>query len=232
MAAGTDISVDSVGSVAWRRFEALAIFLVSFVLAATVVYHRHAVQRYLYEIGWLAYPCAIALMAVVASAPFSVTDALAVMNGVLFGPVVGSLVNAGGLVVAAIIGYVVAQRTSKLLDLEAQIAKLPHWISRYRIGSPMFLIMVRLLPGIGGTLSTQTAAAYRVGFLTQIWTMCLVAVPICTLLAIFGDGVAGFVHAHVTQPVQTYVVEHGKRIHLPRRRHHSPAPVPLTGPGP
>jgi len=231
---GTDISVNSLGSAFWRRLEAVAIFLVSFTLAAVVVYHRHRVQAYLFEIGWLSYPVAVALMSIVASAPFSVTDALAVMNGVLFGPVVGSLVNAAGLVCAAFIGYAIARRTSKLLDLDEQIAKLPGWITRYRIASPMFLIMVRMLPGIGGTLATQTAAAYRVGVFTQIWTMCLVAVPICSLLAIFGDGVAGFVHARVTVPVRTYVVEHSRRVHLPHRRRASPRPLetPLTGPLP
>ena len=70
-------------------------------------------------------PLAIVIFAVVASAPFSVTDALAIMNGALFGPLVGSLVNAGGIVLAAVLGYAVALRTSKLLDIEATVRRLP-----------------------------------------------------------------------------------------------------------
>ena len=91
-----------------------------------------------------------------------------------------------------------------------RIDHLPGWIKRWPVGSPMFLIVVRLLPGIGGTVATQSAAAYRVGVWTQVWTMSAVAIPICTLLAVFGDGVADYVHAHVTQPVRTYVIEHSR----------------------
>lgn len=227
----TGISVDS-GQGAWlRRLEAIAIFAVSFGLAAVVVYNRTAVQDYLGGIGWLRYPVGIVLMTIVASAPFSVTDALAIMNGVVFGPVMGSVVNALGLIVAAVIAYRIALRTNKLLDIQEQLDRLPAWIKRFPVASPPFLILVRLLPGIGGTLATQTAAAYRVSMWTQIWTKCVVAVPICTLLAFFGDGVAVYIHDHVTQPVKTYVVEHSKKIHLPRIRHSvRPSPYPTEPP--
>ena len=210
----------------WRRLEAIAILAGTFALAAVVVYHRSAVQDYLWGIGWVAYPLAIALMAVVASAPFSVTDALAIMNGVVFGPVAGSVINAAGLIIAAVVAYLIALRTNRLLDIEQQLERLPRWIRRFPVASPMFLILVRLLPGIGGTVATQTAAAYRVSLWTQIWTKCVVAIPIATLLAFFGDGVAAYVHAHVTQPVRTYVIQHTKKVHLPKLKHPRPAPSP------
>ena len=209
-----------------RWLEAVAIFAGSFFLAAIVVYNRSAVQDYLWGVGWVAYPMAVLLMAIVASAPFSVTDALAVMNGIIFGPVAGSIINAVGIVLAAILAYRIAMRTSHLLDIADRLQRLPGWIKRWEVASPMFLVMVRLLPGIGGTVATQTAAAYRVPLWVQIWTMSVVAVPICTLLAVFGDGVAAYVHSHVTQPVRTYVIEHSKRVHFPRIRRHTPAPTP------
>ncbi len=128
-------------------------------------------------LGLSRYPLAILIFAVVASAPFSVTDALAVMNGVLFGPWVGSLVNAAGIVVAAVIGYAVAIRTSKLLDIESTVQRLPNWVRHFKIGSPMFLIVVRIIPGLGGTIATQTAAALRVPIWRQIYTMSAIAIP-------------------------------------------------------
>jgi uncharacterized membrane protein YdjX (TVP38/TMEM64 family) len=214
------------GNLWWRRLEALAILAGSFAVAAVVVYHRTAVQEYLWTIGWVAFPIGVLVMTVVASAPFSVTDALAVMNGVVFGPVIGSLINAAGLILAAVVAYLIALRTNKLLDVQQQLARLPPWIKRWRVASPMFLILVRLLPGIGGTLATQTAAAYRVSLWTQIWTKSVVAIPIATLLAFFGDGVAVYVHSHVTQPVRTYVIEHSKNVHLPKIKRHTPPPSP------
>jgi uncharacterized membrane protein YdjX (TVP38/TMEM64 family) len=178
----------------WRRAEAAAIFLGSFLLAAAVVREKTAVEALLASIGLLAYPLAILVFAIVASAPFSVTDALAVMNGIIFGPLWGSVVNAVGIVCAAIVGYVVALRTSKLLDLEEQLQRLPAWVKRYKIGSPMFLLVVRIIPGLGGTIATQTAAALRVPLIIHILTMSAIAIPICTALAIFGDRISDTLH--------------------------------------
>lgn len=200
-----------------RRLEAVAILLASFGLAALVVAQRPLVELILIRLGWLAMPLAILVFAIVASAPFSVTDALAIMNGVLFGPLWGSVVNAAGLVLAAVIGYVVALRTSAAFNVRESVERLPSWARRFRIGSPMFLIVVRIIPGLGGTIATQTAAALRVPLVRQIYTMCVVAVPICTALAIGGDWLSDTIQARVVQPVNAYAEKH--HIHFPHRRH-------------
>jgi uncharacterized membrane protein YdjX (TVP38/TMEM64 family) len=198
------------------------IFTASFVLAALVIRHKPYVESALMTIGPLAYPIAVVIFALVATAPFSVTDALAVMNGAIFGPVMGSVVNAVGLVLAALTGYALALRTAHLLELDKQIERLPHWIKRYRVGSPAFLLTLRVIPGLGGTLATQSAAAFRVPLFVHVWTMCAIAVPICTLLAIFGDRASAAVH--------TYYEAHKPHVHMhmPGRLrnffHHSPAP--------
>ena len=214
-----------------RRVEAVGILLASFALAALVVSHRPWVEQVLAQLGPFAMPLAVLVFAVVASAPFSVTDALAIMNGVLFGPLWGSVVNAVGLVLAAVLGYVVALRTADAFDVKKNVERLPPWARHFKIGSPMFLIVVRVIPGLGGTIATQTAAALRVPIVRQIYTMCAVAVPICTLLAVFGYAVSDYVDAHVLTPAQNYAEKH--HIHLPRRRHHPhavPARPPTTAP--
>jgi uncharacterized membrane protein YdjX (TVP38/TMEM64 family) len=211
-----------------RRLEAVSILLASFGLAFFVVSHRPWVEQVLAQLGPLAIPLAVLVFAIVASAPFSVTDALAIMNGVLFGPVWGSVVNALGLVLAAVIGYVVALRTSAAFDVKKNVEKLPAWARRFQIGSPMFLIVVRVIPGLGGTIATQTAAALRVGYFRQIYTMCAVAVPICTVLAVFGNVTSDYLDDHVFTPVQNTMEKH--HIHLPHRRHRphaTPARSPL-----
>lgn len=208
-----------------RRLEAVAIFLLSFGLAAFVVARKAQVEHLLTTLGIFAMPLAVVILAIVASAPFSVTDALAIMNGVIFGPVWGSVVNAFGIILAAVIGYVVALRTSALLDIEAQVQRLPGWVRRFKIGSPMFLICVRIIPGLGGTIATQTAAALRVPIFRQIYTMCAIAVPICTALAVGGDFLSNYIEAHVLQPAEAYVEKHHIKVRLPHvLRHASPPP--------
>ncbi len=172
-------------------------------------------------LGPWAYPLAIFVFAIVASAPFSVTDALAIMNGVIFGPALGSVVNALGLILEAMIGYGIAKRTSHLLEIDRQIERLPHWIKRFRVGSPAFLVAVRIIPGLGGTLATQTAAAFRVPLFVHVWTMCAIAVPICTVLAIFGDRASIAVHA--------YYEAHAPHLHMQNIHIHMHVPQRLRG---
>jgi uncharacterized membrane protein YdjX (TVP38/TMEM64 family) len=204
-----------------KRLAGVAIFAVSFALAASVVANKSGVDHVLAAVGPFRIPLAVAIFAIVASAPFSVTDALAVSNGVLFGPWVGSAVNAAGLVLAAIVGYAIARRTSRLFDLETQILRLPAWVTRFGVGSAGFLIAVRLIPGMGGTIATQTAAAYRVPLWRQIYTMCAVTVPVCTLLAFGGHFLSGYFEAHVVQPAERYATRH----HLRGLEHHERPPL-------
>jgi uncharacterized membrane protein YdjX (TVP38/TMEM64 family) len=200
-----------------RRLEAVGILVVSFALAAFVVSHRPWVEQVLGQLGWFAMPLAVIVFAIVASAPFSVTDALAIMNGVLFGPVWGSVVNAVGLVLAAVIGYVVALRTSAAFDVKKNVERLPPWARHFKIGSPMFLIVVRIIPGLGGTIATQTAAALRVPVIRQVYTMCAVAIPICTILAIFGNAASAYAddmyQRHVVAPLEKHHIHFGRRHH-------------------
>jgi len=63
-----------------RRASALALLVVSFALAALVIRFQPYVDHEIRALGAAAYPIAIAVFAIVASAPFSVTDALAIMN--------------------------------------------------------------------------------------------------------------------------------------------------------
>lgn len=198
-----------------RTAIGVIIFVVSFALAAYVVANKNGVDHLLAGVGPFRIPLAILIFAVIASAPFSVTDALAVSNGVLFGPWLGAAVNAAGLVLAAVVGYAVALHTAKYLDLETQLHRLPPWTRRFRIGSPTFLIVARLIPGMGGTIATQTAATLRVPLWRQIYTMCAVTVPVCTLLAFGGHAVSEYVQVHVIQPAEGYAAKH--HLHLPRK---------------
>ncbi|HTX59159.1 MAG TPA: VTT domain-containing protein [Verrucomicrobiae bacterium] len=177
-----------------RRIGAFALLATSFLLAFLVIRYQPRVEHEIRTIGFFAFPLAVGVFAVVASAPFSVTDALAIMNGALFGPVEGSLVDVIGLVLAAMLGYWINQRASHMLDLQEYFKRLPGWVKRFPVGSPAFLIAVRIIPGFGGTVATASAATFKVPLWVHVWTMCAIAVPICAVLTVFGDRVTVFIH--------------------------------------
>ena len=206
-----------------RRASALLLLAASFTLAALAIRYQPLVEREIRSLGPFAYPLGIAVFALVASAPFSVTDALAVMNGAIFGPVVGSIVNAIGLVLAALLGYWINRHASEMLDLDAYLRRLPGWVTRFRVGSPAFLLAVRVIPGFGGTVATASAAAFRVPVWVHVWTMCAIAVPICTVLAIFGDRVTVFVHRYEAR-AHVYWEHHRPHFHFHRHPKANPTP--------
>ena len=222
-----------------RKVGGIALLLLSFTLAALVIRYQPEVDRFIRSIGGWAYPMATIVFAIVASAPFSVTDALAVMNGAIFGPLWGSVINAVGLVLAAMLGYWVNRHATHLLDLDAYLKRLPAWTRRFKPGSPMFLICVRVIPGFGGTAATATAAVMRVPLIRQIYTMCAVAIPICTLLAIGGDRVTILVHGYERRAgnamrryerrAKVYIDKHANPFHIHFRRVR-PTPLPSTPP--
>lgn len=208
-----------------KKLSGLLLLVASFTLAFLVIRYQPQVEHMIRSIGPLAYPLAIIVFAIVASAPFSVTDALAVMNGAIFGPWQGAIINAIGLVFAAMIGYWVNSHAAKMMDLESYLARLPGWVKRFPVGSPAFLISVRIIPGFGGTVATATAATFKIPMWVHVWTMCAIAVPICTVLAIFGDRVTLAVHQYEQR------AHHYWETHRPHfMHHHTPSPEPKRTP--
>ena len=206
-----------------RRIAGIGLLALSFALAAFVIRYQPHIEHYIRSIGpRVAVPLATGLFALVASAPFSVTDALAIMNGAIFGPFWGTIINAVGIVIAGGIGYWINRHATHLLDLDAALARLPAWVKRFRIGSPMFLIAVRIIPGFGGTVATASAAAFRVPVWIHIFCMSVVAIPICTILAIFGDRAVEAIHGYEHR-AHMYILRH--RPHWRFRRHANPVPT-------
>lgn len=213
---------------AGRRAAGIGMLVLSFVLAALAIKFQPQVEHFIRTIGpAVAVPIATGIFAIVASAPFSVTDALAVMNGAIFGPFWGSVINALGLIVAGVLGYWVATHATHGMDMEAMLSRLPRWVKRFRIGSPMFLIAVRIIPGFGGTVATASAAAFKVPVWIHVMCMCAVAIPVCTILAIFGDKAVEYIHG-VEHRAHMYILHH--RPHwrfIHRRRVPEPGSTPL-----
>jgi len=94
------------------------------------------------------------------------------------------------------LGYWINCHASRLFNLHEYLDRLPSWVRRFPVGSPAFLLAVRVIPGFGGTVATATAATFRVPLWVHVWTMCAIAIPICALLTIFGDRVTVALHGY------------------------------------
>lgn len=217
---------------AYRRIAGISLLVLSFALAGLAIRYQPLIEHFIRSIGpTVAVPIAAAVFAVVASAPFSVTDALAIMNGAIFGPFWGTIINTAGLIVAGVLGYWIAGHATHGMDLRAMLARLPGWVKRFKIGSPMFLIAVRVIPGFGGTVATATAAALKVPVWIHVLCMCAVAVPVCTILAIFGDRAVELLHGYEHR-AHMYILHHRPHWHFPHRRVRLETPLPPQGPQP
>ncbi|HUY41397.1 MAG TPA: VTT domain-containing protein [Candidatus Dormibacteraeota bacterium] len=212
-------------STAVRRLAAIALLGASFVLAVVVIRYQPLVEHLIRSYYPFAVPLAIGVFALVASAPFSVTDALAVMNGAIFGPIRGTIIDAIGLVLAGLLGYWINRHASRLLDLDSYLQRLPAWVKRFPVGSPGFLIAVRIIPGFGGTVATATAATFRVPVWVHVWTMCAVAIPVCAILSIFGNQVTIYVHRYEAR-ARTYLEHHHPHFNFHFRHRVPPTSQP------
>jgi hypothetical protein len=134
-----------------RRLEAAAIFLPRSRSPPSSSRASMQVEHLLTSLGPSRCRLRSSFFAVVASAPFSVTDALAIMNGVLFGPMWGSIVNAVGIVLAAVdrlrrrAAHVATARHRSAIAVK----RLPRGCAGSKSGSPMFLIVRADHPGAG-----------------------------------------------------------------------------------
>ena len=130
----------------------------------------------------------------------------------------------GYVVGAALLGYWINRNASSLWRLEEYLHRLPAWVKRFPVGSPSFLLSVRIIPGFGGTVATATAAAFRVPVWVHVWTMCAIALPICAVLTIFGDRVTVALHGYESRASHyaTHYCETHHCLHFHFRR---PAPA-------
>ena len=71
------------------------------------------------------------------------------MNGAIFGPVKGTIVDTVGLVLAAMLGYWINRHATRVCSTSHDyLERLPSWVKRFPVGSPAFLLAVRVIPGL------------------------------------------------------------------------------------
>lgn len=111
----------------------------------------------------------ILLMGILSVTPIP-TDPLVILNGAIFGPIVGILVSWIGNNLAAIIEYFIGKSLGEMADFNRQRQKLPFGLGKFPADSAIFLICGRFIPQVGGKIVSLAGGVYQVPFGRYLWT--------------------------------------------------------------
>lgn len=127
------------------------------------------IERHIPKTGVAGPLFSILLMGILSATPIP-TDPIVILNGAIFGPVVGILVSWMGNNLAAIIEYFIGMGIGQITDFEKQKNKLPFGLGKFPADSVWFLIFARFVPSFGGKIVSITGGVYKVSFVKYVWT--------------------------------------------------------------
>lgn len=123
----------------------------------------------------------------VASLPVP-TDVICVANGALFGFWAGAVLSWLGWYGAALVKFSLGRRARLDFDIESGMKKMPRFLQRFPVGHPAFLIGSRMIPGVGGSVSTYLPGAAGVPLSRHLWCSAIAIIPGALLTAGVGAG--------------------------------------------
>ena len=147
----------------------LITFLVPILLIIYFAKDLRNFEKYIPTTGIMGPLISILIMGLLSATPIP-TDPIVIINGAIFGPVVGIFVSWMGNNIAAIVEYFIGRGISTIADFDKQRAKLPFGLGKLPVNSPWFLICGRFIPQFGGKLVSIAGGVYHVEFKRYVWT--------------------------------------------------------------
>jgi membrane protein DedA with SNARE-associated domain len=93
-----------------------------------------------------------------------------------------------GNTLACVVEYYVGGSIGELADFEKRKQKLPFRLGNLPIHSPVFLLVARLIPGLGGKTVSIASGVYKVPLGKYLWTTTLANLVGAAFLALGGTG--------------------------------------------
>ena len=135
--------------------------------------------------GALAPIISVPLHTVLAVSPIP-SDAVPIANGPLYGLWLGAAFSWLGWYAAAFIQFGLGRRLGMDFELDSHRARMPPLLRRLPIAHPAYLIGARLLPWVGGHITTWLPGAAGVPLRRFAWCTALSIVPASVGWAYFG----------------------------------------------
>lgn len=150
------------------------------------------VERQIEAWGSWAAVASVGLMVLHSFVPFP-AEILAVANGMIFGPLWGTIVTWVGAMLGASLAFAVARLLGRpfveTLMTERHHHVLEAWNERRSV---VALLLSRLIPVISFNLINFAAGLSKVSWWTFIWTTGLGILPICIVAVLVGAGIVHF----------------------------------------
>ena len=154
-----------------------------------MAYQMEDLVEWLRALGPWAIVGSIALMVIHSFLPFP-AELLALANGMVFGPVWGSVITWVGAMLGATSAFalvrLIGQPFLERMLSEKQMARLSNWSSTQ---GAVTLLAARLIPFIAFNLLNYAAAMTKISWWAFIWATGLGILPLIILLNFFGAAV-------------------------------------------
>ncbi len=163
-------------------------FVLSIILVIYISYHAVRIEILLNRIGLAGPLVSILLYAILSASPIP-SDPLSLINGAVFGPIMGTVVSWIGNMVAAFIEYVIGTKLSSLAKFNHNHhKKLPFGLEKFPAHSIWFLFLGRFIPEFGGKIVSVIGGFYRVPLWRYTWTAAIATFLGSALFALSGFG--------------------------------------------
>ncbi len=162
-----------------------------------------AVEYWLRELGVWGYPLAVLLMAAVALLPIP-AEIPAAMNGMLFGPLPGTIITWTGAMVGAQLSFEISRRFGRPAVRRFVPGRAISRVdSMVRVVSWPGLLMARLIPAVAFTALNWGLGLTGCRRRTFVWTTAIGILPATILFVYTGEGIA---RLYAQQPLLTLVL--------------------------
>ena len=170
-----------------KRLTALVIILALGLCAALMVLvsrNIEAVERLITSLGIAGPVLSVALYGLLGASPVP-SEPLTLVNGAVFGPLMGTVIAGTGNTLAAVVEYYIGAGIDNAADFAEKRKDLPLGLGKFPADSVWFLLGGRLIPGYGAKVVSVVGGMYRVPLGRYLWTT---AIPTFLGAAVFAYG--------------------------------------------
>lgn len=170
-----------------KRLTVVIIILALGLSAALMVFvsrNMETIEHLISRLGVVGPLLSIALYGVLGASPVP-SEPLTVVNGAVFGPLMGTVIAGTGNTLAAVVEYYIGAGIDNAADFAEKREDLPFGLGRFPADSIWFLLGGRLIPGYGAKVVSVVGGMYRVPLWRYLWTT---AIPTFLGAAMFAYG--------------------------------------------